>query len=83
VHVVRLPDGLPTDRIEAWMDWTRPEGLQTPAPAPFLGGTNEMPAGSTAYFTVDFEPGAYAWVAEVPDAEDKGMLVRFDVPASP
>jgi hypothetical protein len=79
VHVVRLDDGVSTEQVETWMDWTRPGALETPAPAPFLGGTNEMPAGSTGYFTVDFEPGSHAWVAEVPGAADKGMLVRFDV----
>ena len=32
--------------LENWMDWRSPTGLQTPAPAEFLGGLNEMPAGS-------------------------------------
>lgn len=80
VHVVRLDGGVSTDQVETWMDWTRPGGLETPAPAPFLGGTNEMPAGSTGYFTIDFEAGPHAWVAEVPGAVGKGMLVQFDVP---
>ncbi len=81
VHVVSLTDGVSTEQVETWMDWTRPGGLETPAPAPFLGGTNEMPAGSTGYFTVDFEAGPHAWVAEVPGAAGKGMFVRFDVPS--
>lgn len=80
VHVVRLDGGVSTEQVATWMDWTRPGGLETPAPAPFLGGTNEMPAGSTGYFTIDFEAGPHAWVAEVPGAAGKGMLVRFDVP---
>ncbi|MDZ7780473.1 MAG: hypothetical protein U5R14_11180 [Gemmatimonadota bacterium] len=80
VHVVRLDPEADLDRLEAWMDWTRPEGLQSPAPLEFLGGTNEMPAGTTAYFTVSFEPGDYAWIAEVPGASGKGMLVPFAVP---
>jgi hypothetical protein len=61
------------------MDWSAPGGLQTPAPAEFLGGLNEMPAGSTGYFTVDLEPGEYAWISEVPDASAKGMLKEFEV----
>ncbi len=81
VHVVRLDDEVSTEQVETWMDWSRPGGLETPAPAPFLGGTNEMPAGSTGYFTIDFEAGPHAWVAEVPGAASKGMLVRFDVPS--
>jgi hypothetical protein len=53
----------------------------SPAPAEFLGGTNEMPAGATSYFNVTLEPGDYAWIAEVSRAGEKGMLVRFTVPA--
>ena len=83
VHLVRLSDDTDLDALGAWMDWTRPAGLQTPAPAEFLGGLEEMPAGSTGYITVTLEPGRYAWIAEVPDAEAKGMLKAFTVaPAS-
>lgn len=82
VHLVRLDESTDLETLEQWMDWTRPEGLQSPAPAMFVGGTNEMPSGSTAYFDVSLEPGSsYAWIAEVPGASAKGMLVRFEVPA--
>ncbi len=83
VHLVRLQDSTDLGALEAWMDWRRPEGLNTPSPAEFLGGTNEMPAGSTAYLRVTLDPGRYAWVAEVPDARAKGMLKPFTVPAAP
>ena len=79
VHLARMKDDTEFAAILRWMDWTQPEGLETPAPAEFLGGTHEMPAGETGYFTVDLEPGHYAWIAEVPDAETKGMLTRFIV----
>ena len=79
VHLVRMDDDVALEDLEAWMDWTRPGGLETPAPAVFLGGLNEMPGGATGYFTVDMEPGNYAWVAEVPGASAKGMLVPFEV----
>ena len=79
VHLVRLTPETDMEELVAWMDWSRPAGLQTPPPAEFLGGTNEMPAGSTAYFTVALEPGDYAWIAEVPGADRKGMLQRFTV----
>jgi hypothetical protein len=65
--------------LEAWMDWTQPTGLITPAPAEFLGGLNEMPAGATGYFTVTLQPGEYAWIAEVPGAQANGMLTTFPV----
>jgi len=79
VHLVRLSEGTDLDEVEAWMDWTKPTGLQTPAPADFLGGTHEMPEGGTAYFHVDLKPGSYAWISEVPNAEEKGLLVPFEV----
>jgi len=79
LHVVRLADDVDLQELERWMDWSRPTGLQTPAPAEFLGGTNELPAGTTGYFTVTLEPGEHAWVAEVPGSAAKGMLVRFSV----
>lgn len=81
VHLVRLTDDVDLQELAAWMDWTKPTGLQTPAPAEFLGGTQEMPAGETAYFTVRLEPGRYAWIAEVTSPEEKGMLKAFNVPA--
>jgi hypothetical protein len=80
VHLVRLDEDTDLEALERWMNWTLPEGLETPAPAVFLGGVNEMPAGSTGYLAVSFEPGTYAWVAEVPGASGKNMLVPFTVP---
>lgn len=82
VHVVRLSDDVDRTALQDWMNWTRPEGLQTPAPATFVGGTNEMPAGSTAYFTVTFEAGEYAFIAEVPDPAGNGMFLPFTVGAA-
>lgn len=79
VHLVRLAADTDLDTLEEWMDWTQPLGLQTPAPARFVGGINEMPAGTTGYFDVVLEPGTYAWVSEVPGAAGKGMLKTFTV----
>ncbi len=80
VHLARLNDDTDIQQLATWMDWTQPTGLETPAPAEFLGGTHEMPAGGTAYFTVRLEPGRYAWIAEVPSPDGKGMLKTFTVP---
>ena len=82
VHLARLEDDTDLDALAAWMDWSAVEGLTTPAPATFLGGTQELPAGATSYFTARLEPGRYALVAEVPDPASKGMLVTFDVPSA-
>lgn len=80
VHLVRLEDDTDIDALAVWMDWRQPTGLETPAPATFLGGTHEMPAGGTAYFNVDLAPGRYAWIAEVPRSAEKNMLKLFTVP---
>jgi hypothetical protein len=77
VHVVRLEDGMHLDEIIQWMDWMNVDGLREPAPAEFIGGIHEMPAGNTAFFTVDLEPGSYAWIAESGAA--LGMVEEFTV----
>jgi len=79
VHLARLDENTDLQVLDNWMDWRRPEGLQTPAPVTFLGGSNEMPAGKTAYFTVTLKPGRYAWISEVPGPHEKGMLKTFEV----
>lgn len=79
VHLVKLEKDTDLEKLNSWMTWTTPDGLNTPAPVKFLGGAQEMPAGSTAYFTVDLQPGNYAWIAEVPDPKSKNMLKAFTV----
>lgn len=81
VHLVRLEAGTDLGELAAWMDWTSLDGLIVPtAPAEFLGGVQEMPAGETAYLTVLLKPGRYAWIAEVDDPDTKGMLKTFTIP---
>ena len=79
IQVVRISDELNLGDLQEWMDWTRAAGLQTPAPAQFLGGLNEMPAGSTGYFNVILEPGRYALISEVPNTASKGLFKEFVV----
>ncbi len=76
VSVARLAEGQSPGDLIPWMDWMNVEGLRAPAPATFLGGVQEMPAGGTAYFTVDLTPGQYAWISE--NAE-RGMVQGFTV----
>ncbi len=76
VHVARLDSTTSLDTVTRWMDWMNVDGLRSPAPVPFLGGTHEMPAGDTAYFTLDLSPGRYAWV---PEAGDPGRATVFTV----
>ncbi|HEX6106752.1 MAG TPA: hypothetical protein VFZ26_14285, partial [Gemmatimonadales bacterium] len=77
LHLVRLADTTRPDAVTRWMDWMELDGLRTPAPTEFLGGVQEMPAGRTAYFTVDVAPGRYAWVSERPS--EHPMAKEFTV----
>lgn len=80
-HLVRLDPGYDPDALDEWMNWATPGGLAEPAPAGvhFLGGTQDMPAGSVAYVTARLEPGQYAWVAEVPAPMASGLFAPFTV----
>lgn len=62
VHLVRLEEDTSLEAVADWMDWV--DALQEPAPAVFVGGAEQVPAGRTTYFTVTLEPGRYAWISE-------------------
>lgn len=81
VHLVKLTGDADLDALEKWMNWSDPDAFKTPAPegVQFLGGTQEMPAGNTAYFKADLVSGTYAFIAEVPNASEKNMLTVFNV----
>ncbi|MGI9043541.1 MAG: hypothetical protein ACR2GK_05390 [Gemmatimonadaceae bacterium] len=79
VNLVRLEDNTDMAALAAWMDWSQATGLDTPAPAVFLGGAQEMPAGGKSYVTVTLEAGRYAWIAEVPNPAAKNMIKEFTV----
>jgi len=81
VNLVKLDEKADLEAIEKWMNWADPLGLISPAPQgiTFLGGVNDMPAGSRAYFTSTLEPGRYAMISEVPNSLSKNMLKTFIV----
>lgn len=79
VHLVRLRNDTDLETLGSWMNWMGPDGLETPAPADFLGGTEDLAAGETAYFTVNLAPGRYAWISEVPSPGAHGMLKLFTI----
>lgn len=81
LHLVKLDKDGDAAAVAAWMNWLTPDGLNTPAPAEFLGGTQDAPAGATVYFDVDLAPGRYAWVSEVPDPASHDLLKTFTVVA--
>lgn len=81
VHLMRVdgPDSIAL--ADAWMDWRSPDGLEDPGPVAFLGGINDLPAGSHGYFTVNLEPGDYAFIAEMPAPQAAGFVLPFTVGA--
>lgn len=81
VNLVKLNSNANLDELEAWMNWSLPKGLSNPAPkgVTFLGGTNDAPAGTTQYFKANLTPGNYAFIAEVPNSKEKGMLKTFTI----
>lgn len=81
VNLVRLTNESDIEELENWMNWMDPKGLINPEPAgfTFLGGVNDMPAGSIGFFSADLTPGNYVLVSEVPDSSEKGLLKTFTV----
>jgi hypothetical protein len=79
INLVRLDDNADLEALDKWMNWADPKGLIEPAPAgvTFLGGVNDMPAGSTGYFSVTLESGNYVLISEVPNPSTKNMLKTF------
>lgn len=81
INLVRLSGNADLEALDNWMNWADPKGLIDPAPegVTFLGGVNDMPTGSTGYFTVTLEPGNYVLISEVPNPSSKNMLKTFTV----
>ncbi|TDI67996.1 MAG: hypothetical protein E2O86_08140 [Bacteroidetes bacterium] len=81
INLARLSENADLEALDNWMNWSDPKGLIDPAPegVTFLGGVNDMPTGSTGYFTVTLEPGNYVLISEVPNPSSKNMLKTFTV----
>ncbi len=79
VHLMRVDDETSIARAGAWLDWRTPDGLEDPAPVEFLGGLNDLPAGTHGYFTVDLAPGEYAFIAEMPDPQGAGFVLPVSI----
>jgi hypothetical protein len=81
VHLVWVDEGADISKLNSWMNWADPDGLETPAPEgfKFLGGIQEMEEGAVGYFTAELRPGNYALISEIPDPQSKGMLKTFTV----
>lgn len=82
VTLVKIEGDGDLEALNAWMNWATPDGLMSstlPNGFTFLGGVNDAPAGTTQYFEAVLTPGSYAFISEVPNAAEKGMLQPFEV----
>lgn len=79
VNLVKYDESANLEVLESWLNWADPKGLISPAPEgfTFLGGVNDMPAGSTGYFEAELDPGNYAFVSEVPGSLKKNLFKTF------
>lgn len=82
VHLMRVDSADSIALADGWLDWRTPNGLEDPAPVTFLGGLNDMPAGSHGYFSVNLEAGDYAFIAEIPGPAAAGFVLPFSVVAA-
>lgn len=81
INLVRYESENDLKVLNDWMNWVGVSSFISPSPEniEFLGGAQEMPEGSVAYFTVDLIPGKYALIAEIPDPAANKMLTTFEV----
>jgi hypothetical protein len=79
VHLMVVDNEESIAAADGWLDWRTKNGLEDPGPVTFLGGINDLPAGSRGYFTVDLEPGDYAFIAEIPGPQAAGFALPVSV----
>ena len=86
VNLVQLDENTDLNELSLWLNGWNWGGLVSPSPFRFVGGISAMDAGHSGYFTVDLEPGEYAWVSEYLDSslsgkdlEELGWLKKFVV----
>jgi hypothetical protein len=74
-----VTEGARLDELEAYMDWTTPGGMNANAPVVFMGGAQEMPTASEAYFRQYLSTGKYILIGEVPNPRENGFYIEFEV----
>ena len=81
VNLVKLEDFNKLDTLNTWINAADLNAFRSPEPkgVTFLGGVNDSQAGTTGYFTANLVPGNYAFISEVPNPKQKGMLKVFTV----
>lgn len=79
VHLVKVTEGANLNALESYMDWTTEKGMDATSPVVFIGGVQEMPEGSIAYFSQHLSSGKYILIGEVPDPKGNGFYIEFEI----
>jgi hypothetical protein len=65
MELIRLDAGKTADQMVRWV-----KDMQGPPPGHLVGGIAPVVAGSSAYLTLDLDPGTYVLACFLPDASD-------------
>jgi hypothetical protein len=81
INLVKMENEQLLDSLNNWINAANIKAFRTPAPKglTFLGGVEDLPAGSKGFFNVFFTPGNYVLISEIPDAIERKMYKVFKV----
>lgn len=81
INLVKLDNTALLDTLGKWVNTSDMTAFRSPAPAglTFLGGVEDMDAGSVGYFNVSLKQGDYVLISEIPNAIQRNMYKTFKV----
>lgn len=81
INLVKLDQPGMLEVLSSWINSGDLRAFRTPAPAgmTFLGGVEDLTAGTQGYFQVSLDPGNYVLISEVPKALERKMFYEFKV----
>jgi hypothetical protein len=81
INLVKLENISLLDTLNSWINAANIKAFRTPVPKglTFLGGVEDLPAGSTGYFNVTLSEGNYVLISEIPNAVQRNMFKLLKV----
>lgn len=81
INLVKLENEQLLDSLNNWINAANIKAFRTPTPKglTFLGGVEDLPAGSKGYFNVSLTQGKYVLISEIPNAIQRKMYKPFKV----
>jgi hypothetical protein len=81
INLVKLENEQLLDSLNNWINAANIKAFRTPAPKglTFLGGVEDLPAGSKGFFNVSLTKGSYVLISEIPNALQRNMYKTFVV----